>query len=234
MSKRTPNWILYSDGAASGNPGPSGWAYLAISLEGQIVEGAGFVERSTNNAMELSSALEGLRMILGLDPTARIEFRTDSQYLIRGITEYLRGWKARGWMTLQGSPVAHQALWEELERLGGAGHAWVYVPGHAGFVGNERVDNLAVLSSKGGALDLYSGPAQKYRFRWEELVAPIPKIRKYAQPVYLSLVDGALHRDGTWAACEKRVRGQRGVKFKKVESPEEEALTLKSWGIEPS
>ena len=232
MSPTTPPWILYSDGATSGNPGPSGWAYLAISPHGEILEHAESVEHSTNNAMEILSALEGMRAILDQDPNARIEFRTDSQYLIRGITQYLRGWKSRNWLTLQGTPVAHQALWEELENLGGPSHAWVYVPGHAGFPGNERVDSLAVLCSKGSAPDLYRGPAQNYRIPLRDLTAPIPKIRKYPKAIYLSLVDGKLHRDETWVACEKRVKGQRGVKFKKVESSEEESLTLKSWGIE--
>jgi ribonuclease HI len=207
---------------------------LAISSEKQIFEDAQAVERSTNNAMEIQGALEGIRAIFNQDPQAHIEVRTDSQYLIRGITTHLRGWKARGWMTLQGKPVAHQSLWEELERLGGPALDWVYVPGHAGFVGNERVDTLAVLCSKGSKPALYSGPAEGYRLPLRELLLPIPDIRKYPNPIYLSYVDGRLFRDPSWSECEKRVKGRSGVKFKKVESAEEENLTLKNWGVEPS
>lgn len=131
---------IYTDGACRGNPGPGGWAAL-LSVGGREKEIAGAEALTTNNRMELTAvirALESLRRPV----TARVF--TDSQYVRRGITEWIAAWKARGWLTADRKPVKNIDLWQRLEELA-AGHEidWRWVPGHAGVPGNERVDRLA-------------------------------------------------------------------------------------------
>jgi ribonuclease HI len=131
---------IYTDGACRGNPGPGGWAAL-LSVGGREKEIAGAEALTTNNRMELTAvirALESLRR-----PVSARVF-TDSQYVRRGITEWLSAWKARGWLTADRKPVKNIDLWQRLEELA-AGHEidWRWVPGHAGVPGNERVDRLA-------------------------------------------------------------------------------------------
>ena len=131
---------IYTDGACRGNPGPGGWAAF-LSVDGREKEIAGAEALTTNNRMELTAvirALESLRRPV----SARIF--TDSQYVRRGITEWVTAWKARGWLTADRKPVKNQDLWQRLEALAAAHRIeWHWVPGHAGVPGNERVDRLA-------------------------------------------------------------------------------------------
>jgi len=131
---------IYTDGACRGNPGPGGWAAL-LSVGGREKEIAGAEALTTNNRMELTAvirALESLRRPV----SARVY--TDSQYVRRGITEWIAPWKARGWLTADRKPVKNQDLWQRLEELAAAHRIeWHWVPGHAGVPGNERVDRLA-------------------------------------------------------------------------------------------
>jgi ribonuclease HI len=131
---------IYTDGACRGNPGPGGGAAL-LSVEGREKEIAGAEAMTTNNRMELTAvirALESLRR-----PVSARVF-TDSQYVRRGITEWVTAWKARGWLTADRKPVKNQDLWQRLEELAAAHRIeWRWVPGHAGVPGNERVDRLA-------------------------------------------------------------------------------------------
>ena len=131
---------IYTDGACRGNPGPGGWAAL-LSVDGREKEIAGAEALTTNNRMELTAvirALESLRR-----PVVARVF-TDSQYVRRGISEWVAGWKARGWLTADRKPVKNQDLWQRLEELAAAHRIeWHWVPGHAGVPGNERVDRLA-------------------------------------------------------------------------------------------
>ena len=131
---------IYTDGACRGNPGPGGWAAF-LSVDGREKEIAGAEALTTNNRMELTAvirALESLRR-----PVSARVF-TDSQYVRRGITEWLTAWKARGWLTADRKPVKNQDLWQRLEEVAAAHRIeWRWVPGHAGVPGNERVDRLA-------------------------------------------------------------------------------------------
>ena len=131
---------IYTDGACRGNPGPGGWAAL-LSVDGREKEIAGAEALTTNNRMELTAvirALESLRR-----PVSAKVF-TDSQYVRRGITEWVRAWRARGWLTADRKPVKNQDLWQRLEELAAAHRIeWHWVPAHVGVPGNERVDRLA-------------------------------------------------------------------------------------------
>ncbi|HTC15881.1 MAG TPA: ribonuclease HI [Steroidobacteraceae bacterium] len=131
---------IYTDGACRGNPGPGGWAALLKSGTHER-ELSGAEALTTNNRMELTAALRALQ---ALKRPVQARLHTDSEYVRRGISEWLPGWKARGWRTADRKPVKNQDLWEQLEQLA-ARHQieWLWVPGHAGVAGNERVDQLA-------------------------------------------------------------------------------------------
>ncbi len=131
---------IYTDGACRGNPGPGGWAAL-LSFGDHEKEIAGAEALTTNNRMELTAVIRALE---ALKRPVQVRLYTDSEYVRRGITEWVRGWKARGWKTADRKPVKNQDLWEQLDALA-ANHQieWHWVPGHAGVEGNERVDRLA-------------------------------------------------------------------------------------------
>ena len=131
---------IYTDGACRGNPGPGGWGAL-LSLGEHMKELSGAEPLTTNNRMELTAVIRALE---ALKRPSRLRIFTDSEYVRRGITEWLPGWKARGWKTADRKPVKNQDLWERLDALA-SGHQieWRWVRGHSGIPGNERVDRLA-------------------------------------------------------------------------------------------
>jgi ribonuclease HI len=131
---------IYTDGACRGNPGPGGWAAV-LSAGGREKEIFGAQPLTTNNRMELQAVIEALS---ALKRPLQVRLYTDSQYVRRGILEWLPQWKARGWKTADRKPVKNQDLWQQLE-LVAAQHRieWHWVPGHAGVPGNERCDVLA-------------------------------------------------------------------------------------------
>ena len=132
--------VIYTDGACRGNPGPGGWAAL-LSFGEREKELAGAEEHTTNNRMELTAVIRALE---ALKRPVEAKVFTDSEYVRRGITEWVSSWKSRGWKTADRKPVKNQDLWEELDRLA-AQHKieWHWVKGHSGVPGNERVDRLA-------------------------------------------------------------------------------------------
>ena len=131
---------IFSDGACSGNPGPGGWGTV-LRYNGHSKELSGYAAETTNNRMELSGALAGLR---ALKRPCRVRLTTDSQYLKKGMTEWLDGWLKKGWMNSQKKPVANRDLWEELlEQQKIHQIEWCWVKGHAGHAENERCDELA-------------------------------------------------------------------------------------------
>lgn len=131
---------IYTDGACRGNPGPGGWAAVLTGGPGErVLQGA--EADTTNNRMELMAAIMALR---DLPAGSRATLHTDSEYVMKGINEWLPAWKARGWKTAAKKPVKNQDLWQALDEAN-ARHriAWRWVRGHAGNHGNERVDRLA-------------------------------------------------------------------------------------------
>jgi len=131
---------IFTDGACLGNPGPGGWAAILVSGEHRR-EITGYEPATTNNRMELQAALEGLR---NLKQPCHIDLYTDSQYLKKGMEEWLAKWKKNGWRTTAKQPVKNADLWERLEAAAGE-HTmrWHWVRGHDGHVENERCDVLA-------------------------------------------------------------------------------------------
>lgn len=131
---------IYTDGACRGNPGPGGWAaLLRIGEHEREISGAEAL--TTNNRMELTAVIRALE---ALKRPVEARLYTDSEYVRRGVTEWLPAWKARGWRTAQRKPVKNQDLWQQLdERRLPHRIEWHWVPAHAGVSDNERVDRLA-------------------------------------------------------------------------------------------
>ena len=136
----TPFVTIYTDGACRGNPGPGGWGAILISGEHEK-EVCGGELATTNNRMELMAAIQALE---ALKKPCKVELHTDSQYLRTGITEWLPGWKARGWKTAAKAPVKNDDLWKRLDTARLRHQVdWRWVKGHAGHPMNERADGLA-------------------------------------------------------------------------------------------
>lgn len=137
---------IYTDGACRGNPGPGGWAALLIcGSERKEVTGA--EPETTNNRMELRAAIGALK---ALKRPCKVKLHTDSKYVLQGFTEWLPGWKARGWRTAGRQPVKNQDLWEELDSAAASQDIeWQWVKGHSGHEHNEYVDQLANLAIDG-------------------------------------------------------------------------------------
>jgi len=134
------NIIIYTDGACKGNPGPGGWGALLVCGEHER-ELFGGEPLTTNNRMELIAVIEALQALRSQLP---VTIYTDSQYVQKGITEWLAGWRARGWKTAARKPVKNADLWQQLADLAdGFEISWRWVRGHAGHAGNERADALA-------------------------------------------------------------------------------------------
>lgn len=140
MTATPPSVDIYTDGACSGNPGPGGWGALLRygTVEKEL---SGAEAETTNNRMELKGAISALE---ALKRPARVRLHTDSTYVRDGITRWLPGWKAKGWLTADKKPVKNRDLWERLEAVTHVHDIeWVWVKGHSGHPENDRVDGLA-------------------------------------------------------------------------------------------
>ena len=236
-------FIIFTDGACSGNPGPGGWGAIVADISNQMVRECGGAQQgTTNNRMELQAAISALESITNLPGT--VDLYTDSVYAINGITKWVYGWLRNNWKTKEGTDVSNAEFWKQLfalvKRRGNSNPIrWHYVRGHMGTPGNERVDSIAVAFSKGLVPALYRGSMNDYSVDLNQVPADTSVPESSQRPsssqlskkpvTYLSLVGGVLARHQTWTECEARVKGQSGAKFKKVSSPEEEEMILKQW-----
>lgn len=233
--------IIFTDGACTGNPGPGGWASILTYPEGHVTELGGGNPETTNNRMEIVGALRALASIE--KPTPLIVLYTDSTYVIRGITQWIFGWKQRGWKNAEGAEVSNRDLWEELlrqvQRLKPAKIEWKYVRGHTGVPGNERCDVIAVAFANGKRIKLYDGPLLGYPVAIHDLPEdqPLPEMKSHEKKPpafsYLSYYGNEVRRHRDWASCERRVKGRSGAKFKKAMSQQDEGEILRSWGLDP-
>ncbi|OFZ84251.1 MAG: ribonuclease HI [Betaproteobacteria bacterium RBG_16_66_20] len=131
---------IYADGACKGNPGPGGWGVL-LRTRGHEKELCGGAAQTTNNRMELTAVIEGLA---SLKHRSKVRVYTDSQYVQKGISEWIHNWKRRGWRTADRKPVKNEDLWRKLDEIARGHHVeWHWVKGHAGHPENERADMLA-------------------------------------------------------------------------------------------
>jgi ribonuclease HI len=158
---------IYTDGGCSGNPGPGGWAFVILP-EGQMSDAAAAIEQNggdpatTNNRMELTAVIRALERLpaLGEMPDGVTVF-TDSQYVQKGISEWIIGWKRKGWITANKQPVKNADLWRKLDALA-AGYplSWKWVKGHAGNPMNERCDALVQMAIRAVQAETMSGPGE--------------------------------------------------------------------------
>jgi len=143
-SKQRPYVIIYTDGACRGNPGPGGWGAILRAQgnhHGKIKKILGAEAETTNNRMELMAAIMALRALKG---PSLVDLHTDSRYVQQGISDWLEGWKRRGWKTAAKKPVKNQDLWKELDEESKLHDInWHWVKGHAGHEDNELADQLA-------------------------------------------------------------------------------------------
>ncbi|WP_244532829.1 ribonuclease HI [Geitlerinema sp. PCC 9228] len=149
---------LYTDGACSGNPGPGGWGVVIYFDDGTVHEMGGREEETTNNRMELVSAISALKFWRWWGQEKSVVLYTDSEYVLKGITQWIDGWKKRNWKNASGKSVSNQQLWQELDRLNQPQIRWQHVRGHSGNRGNERCDAIA------RAFSLGESPAMKELF----------------------------------------------------------------------
>lgn len=248
MSMQEQPIVVFTDGAAKGNPGPGGWGAIVVTPAGEVTElGGRAAATTTNNRMELTGAIEALSAVR--DVPGPVAIYTDSTYVIQGIRAWIFGWRKRGWKTATGGDVLNRDLWEQLDALvsarGKGAVQWHYVRGHAGTPGNERVDEIADGLAQGLEIALYRGPLIGYPCAILDLpsdtVVPARSSpagargdsRSKSPYSYLSVVDGQLARHATWAECERRVKGRAGARFKKAMNQADEAAILREWRIEP-
>lgn len=236
--------IIFADGACSGNPGPGGWGCIIVRPPNMdVTELGGRDPATTNNRMEMMGALRALESLKNVKEP--IDFYTDSVYLIRGITQWIWGWRKNGWKTADGKEVSNKEIWEALSAVvqarGPEGKIeWKYSRGHSGIPGNERCDEIAVGFSKGFYVELYKGSLNKYSVPIMDLPTstdiPEQKAKTEKTPVmgYLSNLGGVVYMHKDWGSCERRVRGQSGAKFKKVKDQAEVQDLLKAWGLKES
>jgi len=244
MLKAEDKIIIFTDGASKGNPGPGGFGAVIMIPDNKVTELGGFDKHTTNNRMELMGALKAFEKIKGEE--GEVMVYTDSKYLINGMTGWVFGWQKNGWKTKEKKDVSNKDLWEKLfELVNGRKNSlndsfgsvkWNYVGGHVGIAGNERCDEIADALATGQKVDFYTGPLEKYNINVRDLghdeAKKEIKSNKSAKAYsYLSLVNGVLHKDKTWAECEKRVKGKAGVRFKKAISEAHEHEILKGWGV---
>jgi len=211
-----------------------------------VFERGGGSSQTTNNEMELTGLMAALQELVRLDFSGKVEVYLDSKYVLSGASRWIYSWAKSGWRTKDGSDVKNIDLWKKVYQfMGGLKNKvrfhWKYVPGHQGFPGNERADQIAVSYSKENPEELYEGPLDSYPLSVLNRLSEIedfqyqsfsqPKKSNQAPVYYLSYVGGQVYRDKTWAQCSARVKNVSGAKYKKIKSSVEEEQTLQSWGV---
>ncbi len=228
---------IFTDGAAKGNPGRGGYG-VVISYADKVVERGGHKARTTNNEMELMAVVEALKVVA--TDGIPVAIYTDSKYVVEGATGWIFGWQKNGWKTKADTDVINKALWQELiPLLKKVSIDWHKVPGHVGIAGNERVDTIASTFAEKGTYELYDGPKSNYGFNVEDTSYDEAKAKdrsdarkRSAQKAfsYISAVDGVVQVHQTWAECEKRVKGKKGVRFKKSLDKGNEGEIMREFG----
>ncbi|MFK7873902.1 MAG: ribonuclease HI [Oligoflexales bacterium] len=233
--------LIYSDGACKGNPGPGGWGCV-VSCHHNVEELGGFVDATTNNQMELLAALQGLKKATEKQAKS-VEVRTDSKYLVQGMTSWIKNWKKKDWKTAQGKPVLNQQLWMDLDVVcQQLDVTWTHVAAHCGIPGNERADEIASSEAQQVGFQYFVGPEADYDVNLSDdqpTAQPVKKIpsktfKKTSSGTaycYLSYIDGDLKKHQTWKECEIEVKGRRGARYRKATSEDHMQEVLKSWGL---
>ncbi len=245
MNKGINRALIFADGASRGNPGRGGYGTIVVSgLSENFNSDFGTLhirelgdrdDMTTNNKMELSAVISGLRYCeeIGINNTADINIYTDSKYVINGSKSWIFGWQKNGWKTATKEEVKNKDLWESmLDLISGKKINWILLPGHAGVVGNERCDQIATnfadkvedklfdgkLDTYGHSkiLDIFYNPDLIKLAKDDKKAGGSKKTSSSAKAYsYVSKVDGKINIDKSWSDCEKRVKGKKGALYKK-------------------
>lgn len=231
--------VMYTDGASRGNPGPGGWAAV-ILIDDKAMEVSGFATKATNNQMELTAVLKVLSDKGALSHKGAVTVYSDSAYVVNGLNSWVYGWVKNNWVTSTKTKVENKEIWSSLLELlkeYGDRLAIKKIAGHSGELYNERCDQLAVAAATGKKVEHFQGDRDAYEvfLKKEVSVTTVPKTKKPKNDApafsYVSLVNGKVYVDKTWASCEKRVKGVKGAKFKKVFSKNEETALVQDYTI---
>jgi ribonuclease HI len=236
---------IYTDGASRGNPGPGGWGAVVL-VDGYAMELAGAAKKATNNQMELEAVISVLSDSGAKAHKGPVVVHSDSAYVINGLTSWMYGWEKKGWVTMAKTPVENKAMWVmalELAKEYGDRLTFTKVSGHAGDLYNERCDELAVAAALNKKETHFKGSQKDY----DAFLKEIGTTAKKAPPAggskkkkstatgpayaYVSTVGGKVYSDKTWAACEARVKGKKGAKYKKVFSKAEETSLVQDYTL---
>lgn len=227
--------VAFTDGASRGNPGPGGWGVVFVlpsgSGEPSVVELGGREDSTTNNRMELTAAIETLKYLDSAvrDESSAITIRTDSQYLINGITKWVPGWIKNNWVTKGKTPVLNQDLWKVLHELY-VKHSpdFEYVSGHTGIAGNERADQIATLLADKAECTLEHTSLTSYPIDLFGGTTEGSTPKKSSTPTsgkaysYVSKVHGKIQTHQSWSECKERVEGKNAL-FRKALSKNHES-----------
>ncbi len=243
--------IIFTDGSSRGNPGPGGFAAVALYPDAhgvmQVDEIGGREALTTNNRMELRAVIEGIKNFEGYYSDLSeysFSFYIDSAYVVNGATKWMAGWKRNGWITGAKEEVKNRDLWEELSSLIGSKEGklrirWNLIEGHAGIAGNERCDVIATAFADDKPIKLYAGSLAGHLESSGANILDIHavdqakkdqmKSRKKSSGSssgkkaysYVSSIAGDVQKHSTWAECEARVKG-KNARFKKSFSKEDE------------
>ena len=233
--------LAFTDGASRGNPGAGGYGAVALVGGEMIKEWGGHQDNTTNNKMELLAVIELVRGLVG--KKEMLVIHTDSGYVLNGITKWIFNWKRNNWITKGETEVLNRDLWEDLDCVVGeykntGDITWVHVPGHSGLLGNEQADKIATAFADKKDYKLYDGKFSDYGIDISNVVIDKEKNAKRSAAKkrarskaysYVSCVEGEIKIDKDWGTCESRVRGKKGVKFKKTLSKKEEDALIKEW-----
>ena len=229
--------LIFTDGAAKGNPGRGGFG-VVISQGDNVLEKGGFKEYTTNNEMELKAVVEALKEVA--DKKIPVHIYTDSKYVVEGAKGWVFGWLKNGWKTKAETDVLNKELWQELvPLLNKVEIDWHKIPGHSGLAGNERVDTIASTFAEKGTFALYTGSLKDYGYDIYNTTYDEQKAqdrsdarKRQAQKAYsyVSAVDGVVLIHQTWPECEARVKGKREVRFKKSLDAENEKEIVREFG----
>ena len=246
---------IFTDGSSRGNPGPGGWGTIIVAIqrgkegkkeEARVIELGGAEKNTTNNRMELSAVINGLKKASSIvgEKEMPVQVYTDSSYVINGITKWIQGWKRNGWLTKTKDDVQNKDLWMELDEalnaVGSGNVSWKYVGGHVGIAGNERCDAIATSFADGEHEGLFDGHLSGYSIKnildvsYDETKAKAKKSsssRSNAKAYsYISSIGGEIKIHHTWAECEARVKGAKGARFKKSLNAMDEAEIVGEFG----
>jgi ribonuclease HI len=210
--------LVLTDGAARGNPGPAGWAFILLSGECNLaVEKNGRSERDTNNRMEMMGALEAFEEIKKRSLKNSVTVLTDSNFLVDAIQKWRHGWKRNDWIKSDGNTVLYIDIWKKIDQLcDELRPILVHVDAHKGHPGNTRCDLLAVSAAMEETEKLYSGKLEEYPH-----FTKITYDDAYTGPRYLCW-KGKTHKVlETWPGAQEFMKKNPGYKVKKIHSPEE-------------